>query len=147
MKVGSNKRKEFMINENKVDKAHRLLKLEIDLLSERLEEIISCSSDGYGGDGFFHSIIGDNDLTPLPPLIKKTGNEEGYLATNLGTNDEVLFTNNDGLKIHGFVSKVEEHWLEVIEIDQFDNPTGKRYRLDPHCLPPFFKKVYDYGIN
>ena len=139
-------------NENKVDRVHRLLKLEIDQLSERLEEIISCSSNSYDGylleenDGFVHSILGDGNPIPLPPLVKKSGDEKGYLATTLCTNDEVLFTNNDGMKIHGFVSRIEEHWLEVIEIDQLDNPTGKKYRFDPHYLPPFFKKVYDYGI-
>ena len=142
-----------MKNENKVDRAHRLLKLEIDQLNERLEEIISSSSNSYDGylleenDGFVHSIIGDSDPIPVPPLIKKSENEKGYVATTLGQYDEVLFVHGDGSKVHGVVSICAWDWIEVTELDQFDAQTSRKFRFDAHYLPPFFKKVYDYGVG
>ena len=132
-----------MINEKKVSEfeALKLLKLEIDKLNDRLDEIVVDSnnlSDDY---------LDVEDINFIPPLINRPGNEKGYLATTLGQYDEVLFVHDDGSKIHGVLSICAFDWIEVIELDQFDAQTDRKFRFDAHYLPPFFKKVYDYGVG
>ena len=60
--------------------------------------------------------------------------------------DEVLFVDNNGKNIHGFISSLNDDFIEITQLDIFDNPTGKIFRFNKKISPPFLKRVVNYGI-
>ena len=126
-----------MKNQNNTSdfEALRLLKLEVDLLKERIDEFIN--------DESYHlenNYVGFNPPFPTPDF--QGGSAYGQLAVT----DEVLFVDNNGEKVHGYISQITETWIEIVELDIYDNSTSKIHRFQSHILPAFFRKVISYGL-
>tara|TARA_A100001011_G_scaffold51631_1_gene49700 strand:+ start:101 stop:484 length:384 start_codon:yes stop_codon:yes gene_type:complete len=122
-----------MKKENEIAKSMKaisLLKLELDQLKERIDDFLD--SENYHIDNNF---IGHGSLFPDPNL-------QGNLThDNFIANDEVLFVNNNGQKKHGYISEITDSWMEIVELDIYDNPTSIIHRYQNHILPTFLRKV------
>ncbi len=64
----------------------------------------------------------------------------------LSLNDEVIFVDNNGRNVHGFISDLNEDLIEITELDIFDNPTKKIFRFNKIVGPQFLKRVLNYGV-
>jgi len=126
-----------MINENinNTLQALSLLKLEVDLLKEKIDDFIH--SESYHLEDNY---VGSTSFFPTP------GFQGGLTHGQLSINDEVLFIDNNGEKIHGYISQITDRWIEIVELDIYDNSTSKIHRFQNDILPAFFRKVISYGL-
>ena len=64
----------------------------------------------------------------------------------LSLNEEVIFVDNNGRNVHGFISYINEDLIEITQLDIFDNPTKKIFRFNKIVGPQFLKRVLNYGV-
>ena len=95
-----------MINENNSKtealEVLSLIKLEIDLLKERLDDLVCNFSESE-----FHHLE-DNYNVGFSPFGPSPHSQGGSLQKELNLNDEVLFRDNDRRNVHGFISDIAE---------------------------------------